>query len=437
MTAHLKLVPAETRQNFRIEGMTCASCVRRVEQAIAKVPGVKSAAVNLATETADVIFSTVPDASAVVDAIGNAGYSVAAESAEFEIEGMTCASCVRRVELAIASVPGVLKASVNLSTERATVETAGATPSADIEAAVRQIGYEVRRAQASAIAQEVRQEAKDREMRHLQRDLLIAAVLTLPIFLLEMGSHLIPSFHHWLMSAIDRQQLHVGYFVLATAVQFGPGLRFYEKGLPALARLAPDMNSLVILGSTAAWAYSVVATFAPSLLPAGTANVYFEASAVIVTLILLGRFFEAKAKGRTSDAIKHLVGLQAKSARVERNGAFIEIGLEDVHAGDIIQVRPGDKVPVDGNVIAGSSYVDESMISGEPVPVIKEAGAEVVGGTINKTGVAWHLIVRMRRFRSDLAFYCENLGGRILKLTAFEKRHSTCELGLSCSRWRQ
>ena len=386
MTAHPQFTLAETRQNFRINGMTCASCVRRVEQAVAKVPGVKSAAVNLATETADVVFAAVPDTKSVVDAIGNAGYTVTLESTDFEIEGMTCASCVRRVELAIASVPGVLKASVNLSTERATVETAGLAPTAEIEAAVRQTGYQVRRAQSSVNAHDARQETKDREMRNLRRDLWIAAGLTMPIFLLEMGSHVIPSLHHWLMMTFERQQLYIGYFVLATAVQFGPGLRFYAKGLPALARLAPDMNSLVILGSTAAWAYSVVATFAPSFLPAGTDNVYYEASAVIITLILLGRFFEAKAKGRTSDAIKHLVGLQAKSARVERDGAFIEVGLDEVHAGDVIQVRPGDKVPVDGTVLGGSSYVDESMISGEPVPVIKEAGAEVIGGTINKTG---------------------------------------------------
>ena len=156
--------------------------------------------------------------------------------------------------------------------------------------------------------------------------------------------------------------------------------------MPALLRMAPDMNSLVVLGSTAAWGYSVVATFLPSVLPAGTVNVYYEASAVIVTLILLGRFLEAKAKGRTSEAIKKLMGLQAKSARVERNGEIVEVPLDSVLVGDIVQVRPGDRVPVDGVVVAGSSFVDESMITGEPIPVTKGEGAEVVGGTINKTG---------------------------------------------------
>ncbi|MDO9245131.1 MAG: heavy metal translocating P-type ATPase, partial [Phenylobacterium sp.] len=195
-----------------------------------------------------------------------------------------------------------------------------------------------------------------------------------------------PALHHWLTMTLGQQPLYIAFFVLATIVQFGPGLRFYRKGVPALARLAPDMNSLVVLGSTAAWAYSVVAVFSPAVLPSGTANVYFEASAVIITLILLGRVLEAKAKGRTSEAIKRLMGLQAKSARVERNGEFVDVPLEDVAAGDVIQVRPGDKVPVDGVVLSGSSFVDEAMISGEPIPVMKAAGAEVIGGTINKTG---------------------------------------------------
>jgi len=387
MNAHNKPDLANVRQSFRIEGMTCVSCVRRVELAIGKVPGVKSASVNLATETADVTFDGPPAAAAVIVAISSAGYEIATEKADIEIEGMTCASCVRRVELAIAAVPGVLKASVNLATERATVESAGPVPAAAVEAAIRQAGYEPRRSEASgASASDARQEAKDKELRDLKRDLTVAGVLTLPIFLLEMGSHLIPSLHHWLLTNVGQQPLYIAFFVLATIVQFGPGLRFYKKGLPALARLAPEMNSLVILGSTAAWGYSVVATFASSVLPEGTANVYYEASAVIITLILLGRFLEAKAKGRTSEAIKRLMGLQAKSARVERNGEFVDVALEDVRVGDVIQVRPGDKVPVDGVVLRGSSYVDESMISGEPVPVTKGEGSEVIGGTINKTG---------------------------------------------------
>ena len=374
------------RLSLPIEGMTCASCVRRVEQALAKVPGVRSASVNLATERADIVCDAMPSTDAVVQAVRTAGYEVPSETLDIGVEGMTCASCVRRVEKAIAAVPGVTEVSVNLATERAHVTSAGHVGHDAIAAAVRDAGYEAHRLTEPTGQHDEHLAAKQGEEDALRRDVLIAAVLTLPLFVLEMGSHLFADFHHWLFMTVGRQTLYVAYFVLATAVLFGPGLRFYRKGIPALLRLAPEMNALVVLGSTAAWAYSVVATFAPAVLPEGTANVYFEAAAVIVTLILLGRFLEAKAKGRTSEAIKRLIGLQPNTAHVERDGAFVEIPLADVRVGDLLQVRPGDRVAVDGQVVSGSSYVDESMISGEPVPVAKVAGAEVVGGTINKTG---------------------------------------------------
>jgi Cu+-exporting ATPase len=220
----------------------------------------------------------------------------------------------------------------------------------------------------------------------LRRSLLIAAIFTLPVFILEMGSHLIPAMHHWVMGVLGQQTSWYIQFVLATLVLFGPGLRFFRKGVPALLRGAPDMNSLVSVGTAAAYGYSLVATFLPGVLPQGTANVYFEASTVIVTLILLGRTLEARAKGRTSQAIKRLVGLQPKTARVERNGETVDIPLDQVTVGDVVHVRPGEKIPVDGLVVEGASYVDESMITGEPVPVSKGEGAAVVGGTINKTG---------------------------------------------------
>jgi Cu+-exporting ATPase len=386
MNAPVRSSALAASQAFPIEGMTCASCVRRVEQAIAKVPGVRSVSVNLATETASVTYDGSPVSQSVAEAVSQAGYGVAAETAEIEVEGMTCASCVRRVEQAIAAVPGVLKASVNLATERARIEAVGTVPFPEIEAAIRKAGYEPRRIPSGAVAADARQEARDKELRALRRDFRIAASLTLPVFVLEMGSHLFQPLHHWLLMNVGQQPLYLAFFVLATAVQFGPGLRFYRKGVPALLRLAPDMNSLVALGSTAAWAYSVVATFASSALPDGTANVYYEASAVIVTLILLGRFLEARAKGRTSEAIKRLMGLQAKLARVERKGEFVDAPLEEIIEGDVLQVRPGDRIPVDGIVLRGSSFVDESMLTGEPVPVTKGEGDEVTGGTVNKTG---------------------------------------------------
>jgi Cu+-exporting ATPase len=380
--------PQGGRLSLPVSGMTCASCVGRVERAISAIPGVKTTSVNLATERADVTFIGAADPQAVVEAIERAGYAVHEETTELAIQDMTCASCVGRVEKGLRQVPGVIEASVNLATERARVRhLAGVVTIADLEAAIEKAGYSSRRVAAAAGgAGDQNAERREAEGRELQRSLLIAAALTLPVFILEMGSHLVPSMHHWVVHTLGLQTSGYIQFALATLVLFGPGLRFFRKGVPALLRGGPDMNSLVSVGTAAAYGYSVVATFAPGVLPQGTANVYFEAAVVIVTLILLGRMLEARAKGRTSQAIKRLVGLQAKTARVERNGATMEIPLEQVTTGDVVLVRPGEKVPVDGQVVEGASYVDESMITGEPVPVSKGVGADVVGGTLNKTG---------------------------------------------------
>ncbi|WP_414161364.1 heavy metal translocating P-type ATPase [Serratia sp. BNK-12] len=377
-----------TRLSLPVEGMTCASCVGRVERALKAVPGVQTATVNLATERADITFGDRADPQAAVGAIESAGYAVREETTELGIEDMTCASCVGRVEKALRQIPGVIEANVNLATERARVRhSAGIVTTAMLEAAVEQAGYKARRlSAATASSDDQDSERRENEARALRRSLLIAALLTLPVFVLEMGSHLIPAMHHWVLGVLGEQRNGYLQFVLTTLVLFGPGLRFFRKGVPALLRGAPDMNSLVSVGTAAAYGYSVVATFIPQVLPQGTANIYFEAAAVIVTLILLGRTLEARAKGRTSQAIKRLVGLQAKTARVERNGATLEIPLDQVTTGDVVFVRPGEKIPVDGQVVEGASYVDESMITGEPVPVSKGVGAEVVGGTINKTG---------------------------------------------------
>lgn len=371
-----------------VEGMSCASCVSSVEKAVSKVPGVDKVSVNLATERADVTFKSAPDMPAVIDAIRKAGYDVPSGSADLAIEGMSCASCVSNVEKALSAVPGVSRATVNLATERAHVELAGQVAVGDLIKAVEKAGYEARSLDEtrSNAKQETLSDKRDAEAVELKKNVILAAVLTLPVFILEMGSHLIPAVHMFVMETIGMQNSWYFQFVLTTLVLFGPGMRFFKKGIPALLRAAPDMNSLVVVGTTAAWGFSVVATFWPDILPDSTVNVYFEAAAVIVTLILIGRYLEARAKGRTSAAISRLVGLQAKSARVMRNGQAVDVPLEEVRAGDIVQVRPGEKVPVDGEVIEGSSYVDESMITGEPVPVLKETGAEVVGGTINKTG---------------------------------------------------
>ncbi|MCK9541912.1 MAG: heavy metal translocating P-type ATPase [Novosphingobium sp.] len=375
---------ADSAISLPIEGMTCASCVRHVEQALAKVAAVRSVSVNLATERAEIRAGAAVDRAALVRAVEATGYRVTPGSVELTVEGMTCASCVGRVERALKAVPGVAETSVNLATERASVS--GTADARALIAAIADAGYTARPARAGPSGNEQADERKDAERRALRRDLILALALAFPVFLLEMGSHLIPGVHHLIARTIGTQTSWYLQFVLTTLVLAGPGLRFYRAGIPALLRLAPDMNSLVAVGTLAAYAYSLFATFAPGLLPAGTVNVYYEAAAVIVALILLGRYLEARAKGRTSDAIRRLVGLQARTARVRRDSVLAEIPIHDVVTGDTIEVRPGERIPVDGEVIEGESFVDESMITGEPIPVAKAPGHTLVGGTVNQQG---------------------------------------------------
>ncbi|HEX2137824.1 MAG TPA: heavy metal translocating P-type ATPase [Microvirga sp.] len=369
-----------------VRGMTCASCVGRVERALRGVDGVRSAAVNLATERARVSFTSgAVDAATIAEAIRDVGYEPAEETVDIAIRGMTCASCVGRVERALKSVPGVVDATVNLATGRASIRMLGDVTAALVRA-VEETGYEAERARSGAEQTERERAAREAELSSLKRSVILAAVATIPLLVFEMGAHLSDAVHAYLHARIGMDEVQIVSFLLATFVLFGPGLRFHRAGWPALWRRAPDMNSLVALGTTAAYGYSVVATFAPGVLPAGTQHTYYEAGAVIVLLILLGRWFEARAKGHTSEAIRRLMTLQAKTARLLRDGQEVEVGIEAVRPGDVVVVRPGDKVPVDGVVVEGSSYVDESMITGEPMPVQKSAGATVVGGTVNGTG---------------------------------------------------
>lgn len=367
-----------------IEGMHCASCVGRVESALRQIAGVSEASVNLATETATIHTSSPVEQSALVHAVEQAGFSVPATGIELTVGGLTCAGCVGRVERALRAVPGVTEANVNLATERASIH--GTAPAEILVAAVIEAGYRASPVDSSGAEAEGQATKKTLEQAQLKRDLLIAAALTLPVFMIEMGSHLIPGVHHLIASTLGLQNSWYLQLVLSSLVLFGPGLRFFKQGLPALLRGAPDMNSLVMLGASAAWGYSLVATFAPGLFPQGTVNVYYEAAAVIVTLIFLGRYLEARARGRTSQAITRLVGLQARTARVDRGGHAMEVAIDAVLPGDIVEVRPGERIPVDGEVTEGNSYVDESMITGEPVPVAKSTGAAVVGGTVNQQG---------------------------------------------------
>ena len=371
-----------------IKGMTCASCVRRVELAITAVPGVAAASVNLATERAEIRFDGAPNLPAVLGAVSQAGYSVGTEATDLAVEGMTCASCVGRVERALKAVPGVTDAVVNLATNRARVTHLPSVATAGLIGAVRDAGYgaETIGAEAPADRGDRERAARAAEIRGLARSLGLAAVLTLPLVVLEMGAHLSMTLHHAIHDSIGFAASWKIQFVLAALVMFVPGLRFQIKGWRALLRGAPDMNSLVAIGTGAAFAYSTVTTFAPTLLPETARNVFFEAAAVIITLILLGRWLEARSKGRTSEAIRRLMSLQPPTARVLRDGKEQEIPAPQLVGGDIVLVRPGERIPADGEVIEGASFVDEAMITGEPVPVEKSPGARVTGGTVNGTG---------------------------------------------------
>ena len=354
---------------------------------------------NLASERARVEFRDPADLDAVRTAIEESGFSVGETTTELAIEGMSCASCVGRVESALRAVDGVISARVNFATEQASVRHVDGNLAADdLIRAVEHAGYEAQPAATGTAGNNNGEERRAAEFTSLRRAVLIAAALTLPVVILEMGSHVVPAFGAAVERTIGRANSWMIQFALTTAVLFGPGLRFFRKGVPALLRGGPDMNSLVALGTSAAWGYSVVATFTPSVLPAGTQNVYYEAAAVIVTLILVGRLLEARAKGRTGEAIRRLMNLRAKTARVVRNGTAQSVPLADVRVGDIVDVRPGETIPVDGAVLEGSSFVDQSMITGEPVPVAKGAGNDVVGGTINRTGA---FTVRATKVGSD------------------------------------
>lgn len=301
------------------------------------------------------------------------------------VDGMHCGSCAGRVERSLAAVPGVGTVSVNLAADTATVDLlADDVTTEALMAATEEAGY------PSHLSDEhIRQEQMARREAEAQdafRRAVIAAILALPVFLIEMGGHVVPALHHFVGQTIGHQTSWVLQFLLTTAVLVGPGREFYARGLPALAKLRPDMNSLVALGTGAAYCYSVVATFVPSLLPEAVRAVYFEAAAVIVVLILTGRFLEARAKGRTGAAIQTLLKLQSRRATVLRDGVPVEVDTDDIKIGDLVLVRPGERIAVDGLVTEGNSHVDESMLTGEPLPAAKAAGDGVTGGTVNGAG---------------------------------------------------
>lgn len=310
---------------------------------------------------------------------------------DLHIDDMTCASCVLRVEKALTGVSGIARAQVNLATQRATLTFADehnhkeSITNNAIEAA-RRAGYPARVINEDIHEEDVLIEQRAAEQRHLQRNLYIATALTLPVFILEMGSHASSTVHRLIHDSIGMQLSWQIQALLTTLVMFGPGRHFFLRGFPALWQRSPDMNSLVALGSGSAWLYSLATTFVPQWLPANARFVYFEAAAVIVTLILLGRWLEARAKGRTGDAIQHLIGLQPRTAHVVTSSTeIVDRPIEQIKTGDYLLVRPGERLATDGVITEGSPYIDESMMTGEPIAIEKQPGDRVTGGTLNTT----------------------------------------------------
>ncbi|KGM48967.1 ATPase [Pseudooceanicola atlanticus] len=374
---------------LEVTKLSCAGCVRRAETALSGVPGVASARVNLATRKAEVAHDGSLTPRAAAEALSRAGYPAAEDHLRLDITGATCASCARRIETALTALPGVEDASFNIATHQAHIRyIAGAVTPRAMADAVRGVGY------GAEIAAETGEDQVDRqaeEITTLRRDTLIAGALTLPVVILAMGGHVVPAFHHWLGRTIGHDLVNIWQFLLTSLVLFWPGARFFRSGLPALRHFAPEMNALVVVGTSAAWAYSTVATFAPGLLPDGARAVYFEAAAVIVTLILAGRWMEARARGRASAAIRRLAGLQVREARLREGEGTRMVAVAELSPGDVILVQPGERMPVDGEIVEGRSDVDESMVTGEPIPASKGAGDAVVGGTVNGAGA---LVIR-------------------------------------------
>ncbi len=364
-----------------IRGMSCASCAATIEKALQHSAGVHNATVNFAAQTAEVVFDVTQNSvTKLVETVNAAGYAVASRQIVLNIKGMSCASCVKRVETALKKVAGVTSASVNLSTAQAQVVYLPEMVNLhQLVNAVKQSGYEATVVSAGK-AEDSEQAEREKHYRQLWHKMIFSAALSMLILFGSMAE-LFP-----FLNLISEQVRFLLLLLLTTPVLFYSGTQFYVSAWKALKHRAADMNTLIAIGTGAAYIYSVIATFFPSFLPENMRHVYYDTTAVIITLILLGRALEARARSRTSEAIKKLIGLQAKTARVIRDGKEMDLPIEQVLVGDLIVVRPGEKIAVDGIIVSGFSAVDESMITGESLPVGKKAGAEVIGATINKTG---------------------------------------------------
>jgi P-type Cu+ transporter len=380
----------EQQVTLPVVGMTCANCVAAVERNAKKVEGVTGASVNFASEKVTVTYDPAQSdlktvANGVIERVERAGYTIPTATIELPLLGMTCTNCANTIQRRLNKTEGVVEATVNYANERATVSyLPGVVTRDDLVAAVRKAGYDVVETAADdAEAEDAESAARAAELRHQQTRLLVGALFTIPLFLLSMardfgfvGAWANASWVNWL------------FFALATPVQFYVGWDYYVGAYKSLRNGSANMDVLVAMGSSVAYFYSVAVLIAQTLgIHSLGHHVYFETSAVIITLIVLGKLLEVRAKGRTSEAIKKLIGLQAKSARIVRNGVEMDIPISQVQRGDTVIVRPGEKIPVDGVVSDGYSAVDESMITGESLPVEKRVGDAVIGATLNKQGL--------------------------------------------------
>ncbi len=375
-------MPADTREQkfftatLKIGGMSCAACAARIEKGLAKLPGVDKAAVNLATEKATVVYDpakiSVKEIAAKVEDLG---YQIIKDRADVKIAGMSCAACASRIEKGLQGLPGVYKAAVNFAAEKAAVEYNPAEVTfGQIKELIRKLGYEAHDiADAGDVDRE--RKAREEEVGKQRFRLMLSAALSFPL----LGAMVLHFFG--IMGPVGDVLMNPYLqLALATPVQFVAGWQFYRGAYTALRNGSANMDVLVALGTSAAYFFSLVNV------ATGSPDLYFETSAILITLIILGKLLEANAKGRTSEAIKALMGLQAKTARIVRDGQETDIPIEEVAVGDVIVVRPGEKIPVDGVIAEGTSTVDESMLTGESIPVDKKTGDEVVGATINKFG---------------------------------------------------
>ncbi|HUL39902.1 MAG TPA: heavy metal translocating P-type ATPase [Methanomassiliicoccales archaeon] len=392
--AHPAAPKGKRTATFGLTGMTCATCAQTIQRSLEDLQGVESANVNLATERATVTYDPEKvDVDKMSKAVKDAGYDTITNEITLSIGGMTCASCAKTIEEALMALDGVNSAAVNLATEKVKVKyDSQRVRVGQLRKAIVDAGYEVLEAQTV----DAEREARRQEMLRSRRMLVFSIALSVPTFTLSIA---------FMFTSLGQQQWVMDYgnyvlFLLATPVQFIAGYRFYVGAWKALKNRSANMDTLIAVGTSAAYFYSVAVTFFPAQFSFEGTSTYYDSSALIVTLILLGKYLEARAKGSTSEAIRKLVDLQAKTARVLRDGKEVEVPVEELDVGDIFMVRPGEKVPTDGVVLEGTSAIDESMLTGESIPVEKEVDSNVIGGSINKNGL---LKARATRVGADTA----------------------------------